>query len=140
MHLKLLVHGADGFGPMAKDIRAAIHSLDPDLAADVTRLEDNLEFWRMRRRVSSSILAGSLGALGMLLACIGVYGVVSYAVSRRGSRNWHSHGAGRGCSRGEELDSTAGHAPGGDRRVAGDCRQRRGIANSEQYAFRAQLA
>ncbi len=82
MHLKLLVHGTDGFGSMAKGIRAAIHSLDPDLVADVTRLEDNLEAWRIPSRIVA-ILAGSLGALGMLLACIGVYGVVSYAVSRR---------------------------------------------------------
>jgi len=38
--------------------------------------------WRAPSRIVA-ILAGSLGALGMLLACIGVYGVVSYAVSRR---------------------------------------------------------
>jgi predicted permease len=82
MLLKLLVHGTDGFGSMAKGIRAAIHSLDPDVVADVTRLEDNLEFWRIPSRIVA-VLAGSLGALGMLLACIGVYGVVSYAVSRR---------------------------------------------------------
>jgi predicted permease len=82
IRLKLLVHGTDGFGSMAKGIRAAIHALDPNLVADVTRLEDNLEFWRTPSRIVA-ILAGSLGALGMLLACIGVYGVVSYAVSRR---------------------------------------------------------
>jgi ABC-type antimicrobial peptide transport system permease subunit len=48
----------------------------------VTRLDDNLESSRIPSRIVA-ILAGSLGALGMLLACIGVYGVVSYAVSRR---------------------------------------------------------
>jgi putative ABC transport system permease protein len=82
MHLKVLVHSADGFASVAQGIRVAIHSLDPDLVADVVRLEDNLEFWRIPSRIVA-ILAGSLGALGMLLACIGVYGVVSYAVSRR---------------------------------------------------------
>src|ERR1035438_7398515 len=82
MFLKLLVHGSDGFGSMAKGIRATIHTLDPDFVADVTRLEDNLESSRAPSRLVA-ILAGSLGAFGMLLACIGVYGVVSYAVSRR---------------------------------------------------------
>jgi predicted permease len=77
MYLKVLVHGST-----AQSIQAAIHSIDPDFVADVTRLEDNLDFWRMPSRIVA-ILAGSLGALGMLLACIGVYGVVSYAVSRR---------------------------------------------------------
>ena len=80
--LKLLVHGSDGFGSIARGIRATIHTLDPDFVANVTHLEDNLEFARIPSRIVA-ILAGSLGALGMLLACIGVYGVVSYAVSRR---------------------------------------------------------
>ncbi len=68
--------------PWRKRFGLAIHRLDPDLVADVTRLEDNLEVWRIPSRIVA-ILAGSLGGLGMLLACIGVYGVVSYAVSRR---------------------------------------------------------
>jgi len=82
LRLQLLVHGAAGFASTSTGIRVAIHSLDPELVVDVARLEDNLEFWRGPSRIVG-ILAGSLGALGMLLACIGVYGVVSYAVSRR---------------------------------------------------------
>jgi predicted permease len=80
--LKLLVHSAAGFASMAKAIGATMHAVDPDLVVDVTRLEDNLEAWRIPSRIVT-ILAASLAALGMLLACIGVYGVVSYAVSRR---------------------------------------------------------
>ena len=82
IRMKLLVHGASGFASTATGIRAAIHSIDPGLVLDVAKLEDNLEVWRAPSRIVA-ILAGSLGALGMLLACIGVYGVVSYAVSRR---------------------------------------------------------
>jgi ABC-type antimicrobial peptide transport system permease subunit len=41
-----------------------------------------MEVWRTPARIVAA-LAGSLGALGLLLASIGVYGVVSYAVSRR---------------------------------------------------------
>jgi len=81
-HLQLLVHSSDGFASTAKGIHAAVHALDPDVLADVARLEDNLEFWRTPPRIVA-ILAGSLGALGLLLASIGVYGVVSYAVSGR---------------------------------------------------------
>jgi macrolide transport system ATP-binding/permease protein len=82
MRLKLLVHGPAGFGATANGIRAVVHALDPDLEVDVVRIADNLEFWRAPSRIVA-ILAGSLGALGMLLACIGMYGVASYAVSRR---------------------------------------------------------
>jgi putative ABC transport system permease protein len=81
-YFKFLVHGTDGFASMAKGIRATIHALDHDLVTNVVPLEDNLEFWRTPSRIVAG-LAGSLGALAMLLACIGVYGVVSYAVSRR---------------------------------------------------------
>jgi predicted permease len=82
IRMKLLVRGADAFASTTTGIQAAIHSLDPGLVVDVAKLEDNLEVWRAPSRIVA-ILAGSLGALGMLLACIGVYGVVSYAVSRR---------------------------------------------------------
>jgi predicted permease len=82
IRMRLLLHAAGGFASTATGIRAVIHSLDPGLVVDVSELEDNLEVWRAPSRIVA-ILAGSLGALGMLLACIGVYGVVSYAVSRR---------------------------------------------------------
>ena len=82
LRLQLLVHGASGFAGIANSIRTAIRGLDPDLLVDVTRLEDNLENWRTPSRIVA-ILAGSLGALALLLASTGIYGVVSFAVSRR---------------------------------------------------------
>src|SRR6185295_16743293 len=45
-------------------------------------LEDNLELWRTLSRLVTAI-AGLLGTLALLIASVGVYGVVSYAVSRR---------------------------------------------------------
>lgn len=82
IYLNALVHSSNDFGSLAKEVRAALHSVDPDFVADVSRVKDNLDFWRAPSRIVV-ILAGSLGALAMLLACIGVYGVVSYAVGRR---------------------------------------------------------
>jgi len=82
IRLPLLVHSSDGFASTAKGIQAAVRALDPDVVADVAKLEDNLELWRTPPRIFA-ILAGSLGALGLLLASIGVYGVVSYSVSGR---------------------------------------------------------
>ncbi|MGB6684156.1 MAG: ABC transporter permease [Candidatus Acidiferrum sp.] len=80
--LLLMIHGGGGFASVAVGVRGAASEMDPDVMVDVTRLEDNLEVWRTPARIAAA-LAGSLGALGLLLAAVGVYGVVSYAVSRR---------------------------------------------------------
>ena len=63
-------------------VRAAVALLDPQLAVNVVRLEDNLELWRSPSRIVA-ILAAILGVLALVLASMGVYGMVSYAVSRR---------------------------------------------------------
>ena len=55
--------------------------LDPDMPVDVVRLEDYLEVWRSPSRIVAA-LSGALGVLAVLLASIGVYGMVSYSVSR----------------------------------------------------------
>src|SRR5580704_17049023 len=80
--LQLMIHGGGGFAAVAAGVRSAAADVDPDVMVDVTKFEDNLENWRVPARIVAG-LSGSLGALGLLLAAVGVYGVVSYAVSRR---------------------------------------------------------
>ncbi|PYT80808.1 MAG: hypothetical protein DMG40_11110 [Acidobacteria bacterium] len=80
--LQLLVHSKGGDAATINGIRAAARALDPGLIVDVTKLADNLELWRTPSRIVAA-LSGALGALALLLAAIGVHGVVSYGVSRR---------------------------------------------------------
>jgi putative ABC transport system permease protein len=82
LRVYVLVRYAGDFPATAKGIRTAVQSLDADLPVDVTKLEDYLEVWRQPSRIVAA-LSGALGALALLLASIGVYGVVSYNVSRR---------------------------------------------------------
>jgi predicted permease len=82
LRVHVLVRYAGDFPATAKGIRNVVQSLDADLPVDVTKLEDYLEVWRQPSRIVAA-LSGALGALALLLASIGVYGVVSYSVSRR---------------------------------------------------------
>lgn len=80
--LRLLISSAGGNTPRAQTLRATVAALDPELAVEVVNLADNLEPWRTPGHIVS-MLSGVLSALALLLASIGVYGMVSYAVSRR---------------------------------------------------------
>jgi predicted permease len=79
--VRLLVAGA-GSAPAAGPIRAAIAGLDPQLAVEITRLEDNLERWRAPSKLVAA-LSTTLALLALVLACTGVFGTVAYTVSRR---------------------------------------------------------
>jgi predicted permease len=77
----VLIRYATGFTDVAKSIRDSAQSIDPDVSVDVRLLEDYLEVWRAPSRIVTA-LSGALGALALLLCAIGVYGMVSYSVSR----------------------------------------------------------
>jgi predicted permease len=81
LRLQLLVAGA-GSAPAAGPIRAAIASLDPQLAVEIARLDDNLEQWRAPSKLVAA-LSATLAILALVLACTGVFGTVAYTVSRR---------------------------------------------------------
>lgn len=80
--LQLLAKSRIDFAATAAGIRAAAAELDPGLVVRVTPLEANLDIWRSLAALASA-LSTSLGALALVLAAVGVYGLVAYAVSRR---------------------------------------------------------
>jgi putative ABC transport system permease protein len=70
---------------LAMALQKEIHALDPSLPVyDVMTMEEGLNggngFFLIRM---GALIAGVLGMLGLALAIVGVYGVVSYAASQR---------------------------------------------------------
>ena len=81
LDLRLLISGTAG-SPTTQTLRATVAALDPELAVEIVNLEENLTPWLMPGRIFST-LSGFLSGLALLLAAMGVYGLVSYGVSRR---------------------------------------------------------
>jgi predicted permease len=68
---------------MIDSIRAAIRTVDPDLPiASVSTLETIVDDAMAQPRFSM-LLVGGFGALALVLACVGLYGAVSYSVTSR---------------------------------------------------------
>src|SRR4026209_1356633 len=68
---------------ITRTVREQIRALDPNLPiADVKTLRDQLELSLFPSRVAAWTLGG-FGLLALLLAGVGSYGVVSYAVTQR---------------------------------------------------------
>ena len=67
----------------ASEIRALIASMNPNLPiVSAQTLDEWTAVSLVPQRVAASV-SGALGAVGMLLAAIGIYGVTAYAVARR---------------------------------------------------------
>jgi predicted permease len=79
---ELLIKNHDDFNALASGIQAIVRGLDPELVIRVLPLEGNLGYWRGVSGMVTTLAAG-LGVLALVLASVGIYGVVSYAVMRR---------------------------------------------------------
>jgi predicted permease len=65
------------------EVRSVVHTMNPSLpVTEAMALADITALGTIPQRIAAAI-AGTLGVVGLLLAAMGIYGVTSYAVSRR---------------------------------------------------------
>jgi predicted permease len=66
----------------AEELRRTAHGVDPDLAVRARPLGDRVRGLLAGRRLTLAIV-GTFAAAGTLLVCLGVYGLISFAVQER---------------------------------------------------------
>jgi len=63
-------------------VSRVVRTLDPEVQVSVTTLEKSAGRWVWFSRVGA-MLSSTLGLLGLFLASLGIYGVISYSVTQR---------------------------------------------------------
>ena len=79
----MIVRTAASASSQAAAMRRALSAVDPNvLILSVTTMDDNVRAALYEDRLTAQ-LVGAMGSVGLLLASIGLFGVVSYTVTRR---------------------------------------------------------
>ncbi len=80
---QLIVHSAGDSAAIASAVRHQIHALDPTMAIyNAETMQEHLVGALFLPRLAGSLF-GIFGFIGLVLAATGLYGVISYSVSRR---------------------------------------------------------
>ena len=81
--MTLVVRAAQNPRNLIADVRAAIHSVDSDQPLGGIRTMENIVSEFVAPRRLTMLISGIFAALALVLAMLGLYGVISYSVAQR---------------------------------------------------------
>lgn len=80
--VSLLIRSSQPSEVLGPEIRGALLQVNPDLVLQFSRLKDDIADTLIAERLMA-MLAGFFGVLAIILAVVGLYGVIAYMVARR---------------------------------------------------------
>jgi len=78
----LEIRAGGPLGQVAEEVRHALQAKLPNTSVEVRGLSAQVDAAMVQERMMAT-LAGGFGALALLLACVGLYGLLAYGVARR---------------------------------------------------------
>ncbi|MCI0660168.1 MAG: ABC transporter permease [Acidobacteria bacterium] len=81
-HVSLLVHTVGEASQLRSALRDRVQALDKSLLIEIATMRENMAINLIFPSVAAVVL-GLVGLFGLSLASVGIYGVISYAVSQR---------------------------------------------------------
>ena len=125
-------------GGLSSAVVSQIHAVDPDVVVyGIRTMQDRLHDSLARQRFSSTML-GAFAVFALLLAAVGLYGVMSLPGHAEHSRYRSASRAGRAAREYHQAGGAAGDAIGGDWNRSGRCRRSRIDSRDDQLAIRGQ--
>jgi putative ABC transport system permease protein len=79
---QILIRSNTGLGELTAAVKSAASEINPQILVEFQALKTQIESSLLRDRLIAT-LSGFFGGLALVLACIGLYGVMSYGVTQR---------------------------------------------------------